>query len=509
MKVFNSEQKRFIDQFTILNESVSSIDLMERAANEILLKTLEIVPDYSLKEFIVFCGQGNNGGDGLAFTRLLIEKKDFYNVKAVLCRFSEYLSADCEINLTRLKEKYPDNIVEIQEPINFDFSSNTVVIDALFGTGLNRELSGKYEELVKIINNTNLPVISVDIPSGFFSEIVSTENTVAIRADHTICIDSPVLSALLPENFDYFGNIHIVDIGLSSQAKYETPSKYKIITENFVLQNLKKRKRFDHKGSYGHTLIVAGSFGKAGAAVLSAKAAIKSGVGLVSLHIPQKILEIIQISVPEAMCSTDNYENVISHVKFSNAFSSLGIGPGIGTKDITVSAIKNLFKGIKVPAVIDADGLNCLAKIENFHSLLPEGTILTPHPKEFERLFGKFNNTLEILDFISEFSRKNKIIIVYKTGHTFISDFDENIYINIKGNPGMATGGSGDVLTGIIASLLAQKYNPVVAAIVSVFVHACSGDLCKNKFSMISTTASDIINTLPEVFLSLEKKLYK
>lgn len=509
MKVFNAEQKRFIDQFTILNEPVNSIDLMERAANAILLKTLEIVPDYTHKEFVVFCGQGNNGGDGLAFTRLLIEKKEFNNVKAVLCRFSDYLSKDCELNLKILKEKHPNNIVEIREPLNFNFSKNTVIIDALFGTGLNREISGKYEELIKILNNSNKIIISFDIPSGFFSEMAADEHTVAIKAEHTICIDSPVLSTLLPENFPYFGNIHIVDIGLSSQAKDDTPTKYQIITEDYVIQHLKKRKRFDHKGSYGHTLIVAGSYGKAGAAVLAAKSAIKSGVGLVSVHIPQKLLDIIQISVPEAMCSIDNYENVISHVKFSNAYSSIGIGPGIGTKDITVSSIKNLFKGIKVPSVIDADGLNCLAKIENFQSLLPEGTILTPHPKEFERLFGKFNNTLEIINFMSDFSQKNKILIVYKTGHTFISDIDGKIYINVKGNPGMATGGSGDVLTGIIAAILAQKYNPVHAAIISVFVHACSGDLCKNKFSMISTTASDIVNTLPDVFLNLEKKLYK
>lgn len=507
MKIFSAEQKREIDFYTIEKEPIASIDLMERAATAIMTKLLQIIQNIDFSSIIIVAGQGNNGGDGLALTRLLLNTKEFENIQAFYCKFSNFISSDCKINLEILCSKYPNNISIVENSDKIVIPDKSIIIDALFGTGLNRPVTGEYAKLINKINRLNVPVISIDIPSGFFSEMSADASTVAVRADHTLCIDSPVLSALLPENQDYFGKIHIVDIQLSKVAKENTPSNFEIIEFEYVKSLLKKRKRFDHKGIYGHCLLISGSYGKAGAAILAAKAAIRSGVGLLSLYVPEKIIQILQTVVPEAMCVVDELKSNNIGINIS-PYSAIGIGPGIGVNRSAIEMVKFATKTSLVPIVVDADAINCLAQISNFSECLKPGYILTPHPKEFERMFGKFSNTLEIIKFLKDFSSKTGVVIVYKTGITIISTPEGKILFNILGNPGMATGGSGDVLTGLISGLLAQKYCSVNAAIMGVFVHALSGDLAAKVVSMNSLVASDIINFISNAFLEIEKSVY-
>ncbi len=497
VKIFTSSQVRDIDKYTIDNEPVESIELMERAAQELFLSIYSNI-GFKDNKFVIIAGCGNNGGDGLAIARLMYQQSiDF---EAYFCAFSENISKDCSTNLQRLKEKCSDKIKIISRADQLVISKNTLIIDCLFGSGLTRPVNGQFAAIIEKINKSENTVIAIDIPSGLFGEDNTNNDGTIINADYTFTIQFPPLSSLFAENDKYYGKLVVVPIGLSQIAIDETETEFFITEANDIISVIKKRNRFDHKGVFGHALIIAGQFSRAGAAVLASKACLRSGVGLLTVHVPQKISDIMQISVPEAMLEVDSCDTVFSDIKNFEKYSAIGIGPGLGTDTKTVSAFLNLIKNTNLPLVIDADGLNILSEVKNIKKILKPGTILTPHPKEFERLFGKFGNSYLRVKFMQQFSAETGVIIILKGGYTTISLPDKRVFFNIGGNPGMATGGSGDVLTGIIASFLAQSYTPAAAALSGVFIHSKAGDLAAEKYGLISMIASDLVDCLPDAF---------
>lgn len=497
MKIFNCSQIREIDAKTIRNEPVVSIDLMERAAHKVFSW---LTGRFSRPaRFIVFAGPGNNGGDGLAVSRMLINSG--YNTET-FCIIQGKTSEDFNINLRQLEELTGSKVRYIDSKEDMPFiDSESVVIDAIFGSGLTRPASGLFSDVIKHINNYDAVKISVDIPSGLFCEDNNGNDPESIiKADHTLSFQFPKLAFMFAGNENFTGEWHILPIGLDPDAIRQIASPFRFLEAADVFQLLKKRKKFDHKGVYGHGLLIAGSSGKMGAAVMSAHAALRTGIGLLTCHIPQSGNLILQVSLPEAMVSLDSSSDVITSTGNTGNYTAIGIGPGLGTRDETIEAFGAFIRECKKPMVIDADALNILSMRKEWLSLLPPGTILTPHPKEFERIAGPSGDPFSRLKLQSDLSNKYKCIIVLKGAYTCITGMSGDIYFNSTGNPGMATGGSGDVLTGMILSLLAQGYTPENAAITGVYLHGLAGDIAADKLSYESLLATDIINHIGSAF---------
>ena len=502
MQIFSAEQIRNWDEFTIQHEPISSIDLMERAAG----KCFEWLQDngYPNKSFSIFCGKGNNGGDGLALARMLSEEG--YSVVVSILEFGHKGTVDFQINLARLHETAVE-IRFIQTEANFhSFSKDAVLIDALFGSGLNRPLEGVTANLVDYINRSGNEIISIDIPSGLFTEKSSGGNIV-VHATHTLSFQCYKLAFLLPENESSVGEVHIVDIGLHKDYPAQTESNF-ILTDKKSIQSIfKPRKKFANKGNFGHALLLAGSYGKIGAAVLASKACLRSGAGLLTCHVPKCGYEIMQTSVPEAMIVADDDEKINTNISEDiSKYTVVGIGPGIGTDYKTSSLIESIFKQYKKPIVADADALNILATDAKLLSALPPYSILTPHPKEFERLFGKSENDFDQVQLALKKAKQHQCVIVLKGHYTLIATPDDKGYFNSTGNAGMAKGGSGDALTGIITGFLAQGYSPLEAAMIGVYVHGLAGDFAATYYSEQSMLASDIIDALGQAFFTIQKK---
>ena len=486
MKILNATQIRQADSFTINNEPIASIDLMERAAAKCFEWISKII-DKTAKIKVV-CGLGNNGGDGLVIARLLL--KAGFDVDVIILRHSEKCSDDFKINEERLKKLKNKNIIEVEEiselPI---FTDDDVIIDAIFGSGLTKPVEGFLAEVVENINKSKAYIISVDLPSGLFSEDNLTNNLKAIiQADITLTFQAPKLSFLLPQYY--------LDIGLDRAFINSLDSNYYFIEEDDIRKILKPRGKFAHKGNFGHALLIAGSYGKMGAAVLSAKACIRSGAGLLTAHIPKVGYNIMQTAVPESMVSIDNAEEYISLLPDVSKYSAIAIGPGIDKKEETKKVLKLLIHNSVIPLIFDADALNILSENKTWLAFLPKGSILTPHPKEFERLAGKLSNDNERIQMQKEFSVRFSVYVIYKGAYTTISTPDGKLYFNSTGNPGMATGGSGDVLTGILLGLKACGYSPLETSILGVYIHGLAGDIAKEKLSEVSMIAGDIIENI-------------
>lgn len=505
MKIFTTSQIREIDEYTIKNEPVASTDLMERAATACVRWFTEKFD--SNTQIFIFAGPGNNGGDGWAIARLLAGK-GYLHIRFFLLNISSSLSHDAAINRERLIQQNIVQIGLINSPDDFPvINEETVVIDALFGSGLSRPLAGIAAALVKHINKAHCKVISVDIPSGLMGEDnTANDPDAVIRADYTLSFQFPKIAFFFAENENYTGRWYILDIGLHKEAIEKTKTPYFYLEENDIRKLIRPRKKFAHKGTFGHALLIAGSYGMMGAAVLAAKACLRAGAGLVSAHIPARGYEIIQTSIPEAIVSIDPSEICFSQVPDLIPYNAIGIGPGIGTHSPTLKALKELLTSCTRPVVIDADALNIISANKELIKLIPKDSILTPHPKEFERLAGKFVSGYDRLIKQTEFSEKHQIIVVLKGAHTTISLPDGRCYFNSTGNPGMATGGSGDVLTGIIVSLLAQGYEPAEAAKAGVFIHGLAGDIAAHKNGYEALIASDIISHMGDAFLQINKK---
>lgn len=502
MKLFTCSQISEIDRLTMNFEPISSIDLMERASDQVAWWITQHIDRDS--PLWVFAGPGNNGGDALAVARMLAMAG--YNCTVFLSPFGREPKGDPAFNLIRLQKqnKVPVKIIDSEESIP-EIPSEVVVVDGLFGSGLNKPLDGLAEKIVRKINLSWSTVISIDIPSGLFGEDNSNNNLSAvIKANHTLTFQFPKISFFFPENFQFTGDWEVLPIGLSSKAIGQTESNYFYLTKEYISGKIKKRDKFSHKGTFGHALLIAGSHGKMGAAVLSSKACLRSGVGLLTSHVPRLGYEIIQNSVPEAMTSIDTSEIIFSEVPDLATFSAIGIGPGLDKNAATQIAFKKLLQEQAGRMVIDADALNILAENQDWYRLIPENSILTPHPKEFERLAGSSANSFDRLQLQLQFSARHKVIVVVKGANTCITFPNGDVYFNSTGNPGMATGGSGDVLTGIILGLLAQSYSPEDAALVGVYLHGLAGDLAAAKFSQHAMIAGDIIEQLGAAFLQLE-----
>jgi ADP-dependent NAD(P)H-hydrate dehydratase / NAD(P)H-hydrate epimerase len=504
MKIFRSSQIREIDHFTIHNEPIKSIDLMERAASKITQWIIQHMSnDIAIQ---VYVGPGNNGGDALVVARQLAHQN--FKPEVFIVRISEKLSPDCEINLNRLKKETSIKVIELFSKNDLsEIPSETILIDGIFGSGLTRKPDGLAKETINHINNSKATIISIDIPSGLFGEDNSTNDSESIiKATYTLTLQFPKLSFFLPENEDYIGKWFILPIGLHPEIIKNTKTPFMFVQHDFIKENLKIRKKFSHKGTFGHVLLISGSYGKMGAAILAAKASLRTGSGLVTVHIPKLGYKIMQTALPEAMVSIDESDLIFSGLNNSLDYSSIGIGPGIGTKPNTVKGFTSLLNNYRNPLVIDADALNILSEHNELIRLIPENSILTPHPKEFERLVGKWKNDYERLQVQIEFAVKNKIVVVLKGAHTSIACPNGDCYFNCTGNPGMATAGCGDVLTGIILSLLGQGYEPKFAAIIGVYLHGLAADIAVEKTSQEALIASDIIENLGNAFLKIKHK---
>ena len=498
MKILPVEKIREADAFTIESEPIDSVDLMERAASKVYewfmkrCKTKEV----SVK---IFCGIGNNGGDGLALARMLYFSGIIPQVFVV--RYSEKMSRDCEINFTRLKEETEVPMYDIFSEDDFpQIYDNDIVIDAIFGSGLNRPIEGFTAELIKYINKSNAIKIAIDIPSGLMA-VSGQQSTVngqqpMAKVDYTLTFQFPKLAFMFPEYDAFVGKWEVLDIRLHKDFidNVETLNFY--TTEDVVKPIIRKRTKFSHKGTYGHALLVAGSSGKTGAALLAAEACMRTGVGLLTAHLPKDALLPMQVYLPEAMTSIDKSNTHCTEINDILPYTAIGVGPGIGKNEETVTLLKKIIQEATQPLVLDADALNILADNPTWLSFLPDNTILTPHPKEFDRMFGMTNNSFERLELQRKMSVVHNIIIVQKGAHTAITFPNGTCFFNSTGNPGMATAGSGDVLTGMILSLLAQRYTPQEAALLGVYLHGKAGDIAAEKMGMESMIARDIIGNL-------------
>ena len=463
-KILSASQTKAADQYTIKNEPIKSIDLMERASLA-FVNTIE--SELSKNSTIhVFCGCGNNGGDGMAIGRMLLERG--YNIKVYLVKFSKPLSADCQINFERISKKLEVSIIKAN---GFELYKNKsdIIIDAVFGSGLNKIVDNKIcSNVFKVINNSNLKVIAVDIPSGLFCDEPTPSKNI-VKADITVSFQRPKLAFFMPGYGDYVNNWLVADIGLDETYINSQPSNYFYLDEK-VLSLIKVRKKFSHKGNYGHALLIAGSYGKMGAAVLASQACLKHGVGLLTCHVPKCGYEIIQISSPRAMCTVDINESHVSKLEDMQTYDTIAVGPGIGTHNETYQLLKSIIN-YKNPMVIDADALNIISEEPTLLSKIPKNSILTPHPKEFERLFGKTENSFEQLNLGIKKAVEYQIIIILKGAHTAVINTDGKVFFNTTGSPKLAQGGSGDILTGIITSYLSQGYSPLESSIISVYLH--------------------------------------
>lgn len=499
MKLFTTGQIRRWDEATILEERIQSVDLMERAAKACAESILGLNP--GKVPVHIFCGPGNNGGDGLAITRLL-QGYDF-QVHGYLLALSAEPSQDCQTNLDRLKkENIP--VTYIRNPPDLpSFSSNTLIIDALFGTGLNKPLHGLAATVVQFLNDQPATRIAIDIPSGLMSDSPTQQGNAIFKADHTLSFQVYKRSFLFADSEAFTGTIHIMDIGLSKRFYQEEPCSWEMTEAGVIRQLIHPRKLFSHKGNFGHAALVAGSKGMMGAAVMAAGACLQSGTGKLTCYVPSTGYEIMQTARPEAMCRVTG-NNEIGELEGTDSFSALGIGPGLGQADSLPQALQQLFEKPPARLVMDADALNVLENNEALLKRIPEDTLITPHPKEFDRLAGPSGDDWERLDKAIRLSARHSLFIVLKGHFSRIVCPDGMVYFNPTGNPGMAKGGSGDVLTGLLTGLLAQGYQPREAALIGTYLHGLAGDLAANLKTTRGMTALDILDQIPHAWALAE-----
>jgi NAD(P)H-hydrate epimerase len=500
LPIFSAEQIKTIDAFTIQSEPIASIDLMERAASKC---SQWIVKHYDVETiFKVCCGLGNNGGDGLAIARQLLELG--YKVEVFIINYSDKHSEDFSINKKRLEELFSRFLMEVNDVAHLPhFQKSDVIIDALFGIGLSKPLTGLAVDCVNAMNQSEAAIIAIDVPSGLFADKHTDKNSTIIKAQHTLTFQNPKLGFMFAENNIYVGSGHVLDIDLKWTEEIQNNSHDFYVTENFIKQLMKPRQKFSHKGTFGHSLLVVGSYGKMGAAIMSSHALLRSGAGLLTVCIPQCGYDIIQTSVPEAMALVNGNEFIQFNELDISSYSIIGIGPGIGTETDTQQSVKAILQSSKKPLVIDADALNSISLHREWLSLIPPNSILTPHPKEFERLTKSVANDFERHQLQIEFSKQHQVYVVLKGAHTCITSPEGESYFNSTGNSGLAKGGSGDVLTGLITGLLAQGYSSFEASVIGVYVHGFAGDITKEEKGEVAMIPTDVIENIPNAFKRL------
>ena len=495
MKIFNSEKLREIDKATCEAQQVDSVELMERAASAV---SYEIISRFLPgQRIVVVAGPGNNGGDALAVARMLIEQ-GYRKVEVFLFNVTGRLSHDCEVERKRLIAPDAVDFTEIEREFNPPYlSEDDVVIDGLFGSGLNKPLQGGFRAVARLINESGAYVVSIDVPSGLFGEW--NDNVVlrdVVHADLTLTFQTPRLSFFFEDNEQCVGEWKILDIDLDEATIRKTQADFTLVEARNVRPLLRPRRNFTGKRDYGSALVMAGSLGMMGAAVMCARAALRCGAGLATVHSARCGMPVIQTAVPEAMFEPDSSENFISDMSVHHNHQVVMAGPGIGTREKTANALADLLKKVKSPLVLDADALNCIAQHPEMLPLLPPQTVITPHQGEFDRLFGEQQTAEQRLKKAIEMAQYYNIIIVLKSHHTAIVRPTGRVYFNSSGNPGMATAGAGDVLTGVIGAFIAQGYRPDLAAPIGVYIHGLAGDLAASEIGQFGVIASDISDHL-------------
>lgn len=504
MKLLRTSDIKQIEKETLDKQHINEIELIHRAAASI---SREIISRWDTDTpFIVFAGPGNNGADALATALILIQQG--YNVKTYLFCPNKELSEGCtaireELTNEPLAEFY-EILAEFKPPV---LTKRTVVIDGLFGSGLNKAISGGFAGIVKYINSSPSIKLSIDVPSGLFCENNSQNdpNTI-IQADLVLSMQLPKISFLLEDSAPYVKEFKVLNISLDQESIDESETPFHLVESSDARSLIKKRERFTHKGSYGHGLLVAGKLGMMGAAQFAAKAAFKSGIGLLTIHAPRTANAILQNAIPEAIYSPDASQICFSESPSTDGYSNIAVGPGLGTSGETLAALSQLLQRRHKPMVIDADALNLIGANKNLLNQIPQGSVFTPHAKEFDRIMGNSNTSYERLEKAIKLSKQFRLVVVLKGAYTATVLPNGEVYFNSTGNPGMATAGSGDILTGLLLSLLSQGYNPAEAAILGVYIHGLAGDLAAEELTEFGLTASDIIEYIPKAFAQLLKK---
>ena len=502
MKIFTTAQIHELDKYTIEHEPIASLNLMERAAHAL---TQAVTQEWPVTTpVVIFAGPGNNGGDALAMARLLSEQN--YQVSVYLFNIQGKLSADCAANKQRLQntkglKRFIEVSMEFDPPV---LDCNTLVIDGLFGSGLNKPLAGGFASLVKYINASQATVVSIDVPSGLMTE----DNAYNVRANiikatMTLTLQQPKLSFLFPENQQFIGRLRVLDIKLSKEGMEKIEASFTVIEESNVRERMLERSPFAHKGQMGSALLIAGSYGMAGAAILASKACMRSGAGKVVVNTPRRNIPFLQTAVPEAIVQPGSEETIFAETVDTEDFQAMGIGPGLGQSEQTAIALIAQLRRAQCPIVIDADAINILANHRAWLQQLPKDIILTPHPKELDRLENHSADSYERLTKARNLAERLKGYVILKGHYTAICCPDGHVIFNSTGNAGMATAGSGDVLTGILTGLLARGYKPQDACVVGVYLHGLAGDLAARELGEESLIASDIIQYLGPAFKKL------
>lgn len=500
MKIFQVKHLAQADQITIKNEGITSAALMERASTAVFNEIHKRLKHEQIP-IKIFCGIGNNGGDGLVVGRLLLEEG--YNVIIYIVNFTKERTPDFLLNYNRIKDMGEPWPTLLRSEEDFPaIASTDFVIDAIFGIGLNRPAEGWVATLINHINKSNAFILSIDMPSGLFSTKIPSAEDAVIKASYTLTFQSPKLVFYLPQTAEYAGDVQVLDIGLDREYLNSVSPEAYLIDKEEALKLYIPRKVFSHKGDYGHSLIIGGSYGKIGSVSLTASACLRTGAGLVSIYAPECGYQILQTVLPEAMVLTDAGEKELSNIEFDLEPDVICFGMGAGTSPKTLETFEKFLDAVNEPVVIDADGLNMLAKNKNLLNLLPVKSVLTPHPKELERLIGKWKNDFDKINKAKKFSKKYDLILVMKDAHTIVIHQDK-MFINNTGNPGMATAGAGDVLAGVITGLISQQYPPLNAAVLGTYIHGKAGDFAASKLSYQAMIAGDITQNIGNAFLDL------
>lgn len=493
-----SKQIREADAYTIANEPISAIALMERASKAFVGWFINHFQDKK-QTIAVYCGTGNNGGDGLAIARILCDH-GYCSITVKITRFSDKASDDFNENFKRLKKtKIP--VTEIKAGIAPATEKADLIIDAMLGSGLNKPLAGDYKKLVEYLNSLHRTVVAVDVPTGFFTDGEIPKDAVVLKADLVITFQQSKINFLLPEAGPYMDCCEVVKIGLSEDFINTADTPYFLFEDADARKLINPRKRFSNKGTYGHALIIAGKDETMGAALLASSACAHAGAGLTTVCIPQSGLIALNSSMPEVMALLRD-EHKLPDIKWDK-FSTIGIGPGLGKEPATLKLLKAICKNYNKPVVVDADALNVLAENQALLKKLPAGSIITPHMKEFDRLFGEHTSWWQRLQTAKAKAKELNIYIILKNDYTITATPDEKLYFNSTGNPAMASGGMGDVLTGVITSLLAQRYSPQDACLLGVYIHGKAGDelALPNRLNVVLPTK--VIAQLPVTMAKL------
>jgi hydroxyethylthiazole kinase-like uncharacterized protein yjeF len=530
MKVVTTEEMRKIDRETIEGFGVPSVVLMERAGLAVSSKIKELV---SRKRVIIVSGSGNNGGDGLAVARNL--HNEGWDVKVFLAARPEDLKRDALIQY-KAAVKFGVDIKPIKELLT-NYSSliarHSIIVDAILGTGLSKNVSGMLSDVIKLINKSNRPVFSVDIPSGISSDNGQVLGE-AVKAEYTVTFGLPKRGHLLYPGAEYSGKLFIEDIGFPKELLRSEKCNVELLEKNAVSALIHERHSYSHKGDYGHVLVVAGSRGKTGASLMAARACLRTGAGLVTIGIPESLADVFQSRVTEEMTLIlpDKGDGTLSEkasnkiLDFLNKTADLlAIGPGIGVSTETEKLMKVLIKNSSKPIVIDADGINSIEGEVEVFSKAKAPIILTPHPGEMARLLSQKSETnpptppfakggqggitiqdieKDRINIATSFAKETGTYLILKGVPTIIAIPDGKAFINSTGNPGMATGGTGDVLTGMISGFLSQTMNPLLACILGVYMHGLAGNIAASEKGQHTMIATDIIDKIAAAFYSIK-----